>query len=95
MRVVIDLGFRNSEQWINTDPSEYGMVAHPDGSGETTIDVMLKYMNAHPELREDAGWNIVNQLPGEMGPTTRWQRLVKVTNGPEATDQARALGLHE
>jgi hypothetical protein len=82
-------------QMIDTDPEYYPQVMHPDGSGMTGVDVMLRYINVNPEAREAAGWNLPSHISGETEDITRWQRLVRACNGPNATDQARSLGLTE
>ena len=80
---------------INTDPAQYWLVANPDGSGMTTVDVMLISLSDHPDLRERAGWNKETLFPGETAAITKWQRLVRAANAPDATDQAKGLGLVE
>lgn len=93
MRVVIDIDAEGHEHWIETDPEQYILVEHPDGSGPTTVDQMLLHHDLHPEDREKGGWHVVNQLPGEDRPYTRWERLCNATNHPNAHQQAQALKL--
>jgi hypothetical protein len=93
MVVVVDLGFRGSTQIINTDPTMWFPVQHPNGSGLVGVDVMLKWVNDHPDDRERSGWDITSQILEEIRPHSRWERLVIACNGPHATEQARALGL--
>lgn len=95
MEVVIDIDRNGMEHYIETDPGNAPPVHHPDGTGLTGVDQMLIHHNDHPDDREAGGWHIKNQLPGESEPLTRWQRLVRATNGPDATEQAKSLGLHE
>lgn len=53
-------------------------LAHPDGSGEPVdMNGFLKYYIRNPEKREQAGYNIRRQLPGEDKPYSRWERIVK------------------
>lgn len=93
MRVVIDIDSGGHEQWIDTDPANYPMVSHPDGSGPTTVDKMLIHHDSHPEDREKGGWHVFNQLPGETQPMSRWERLCAACNHPDAHPQAKALKL--
>jgi hypothetical protein len=95
MLVVIDAFGEGHVQVINTDPELWFPVTHPDGSGITTIDVVLKYMSDNPMARQTGGWNELNKIFEETEPLTRWQRLVRACNGPGATEQARSLGLTE
>lgn len=96
MRVLIDVDPLGFTQEIETDPTQYHAVQHPDNAtGLVGIDVMLRHHNENPQAREIGGWHVVNQLPGETEPITRWQRLVRACNGPHATEQARSLGLKE
>jgi hypothetical protein len=80
---------------IDTDPNEWWPVDHPNGSGKTGVDTMLKWHNDHPSDRTAGGWDIINQIAPETEAISRWQRLVRACNGPNATDQAKGLGLHE
>lgn len=94
MMIVIDIDKNGNTHFIETDPTLYVKVAHPDGkSGMVGVDVMLRHHNQNPASRTLGGWDVVNQLPGETAPISRWQRLVAACNHPEATDQAKALGL--
>lgn len=93
MKVVIDIDQSGFEHFIDTDPSVWHKVEHPDGSGPTTVDKMLIHHDSHPEDREKGGWHVTNQLPGEDRPYTRWERLCMATNHPDAHPQARALKL--
>jgi hypothetical protein len=95
MLVVIDRDPWGGVHVIDTAPSPERLVQHPNGSGPTTIDVMLVYINGDPSARDAGGWNVSNQLAEESAPLTRWQRLVRACNGPDATEQAKSLGLHE
>jgi hypothetical protein len=95
MVVIIDQVAEGHIQWIETDPALCDTVHHPDGSGLCGIDQVLLHHNNHPADREIGGWHVLSQLPGEPEPITRWQRLVRACNHPDATDQAKALGLHE
>lgn len=93
MYVLIDIDSHGFSHIIDTDPATAMLVAHPDGSGQTTIDVFLEYLNVHLEAREKAGWNVMNQLPGESEPITRWHRLIYAVSQPGADMQAKSLGL--
>ena len=95
MRVVIHVDEAGREHWIETDPSRTFKVEHPDGSGLTDIDVMLKHHNLNPDARERGGWHLPGNIPGEEPGLTRWQRLVRACNHPDAHLQAKALGLKE
>jgi hypothetical protein len=95
MVVIIDQLPHGTVHWVETDPALCLPVQHPNGSGETGIDNALKHHNDHPEGRDAAGWHEVRQLEGETEPLTRWQRLVRACNHPDATDQAKSLGLKE
>lgn len=93
MRVVIDMDEAGNIHFIDTDPANYILVEHPNGSGPTTVDKMLKHHDNHPKDREIGGWHVMNQLPGEDHPMTRWDRLVAACNHPDAHPQAKALAL--
>jgi hypothetical protein len=94
MTVLVDQDEFGNSHFIETDPAKFHKVYHPDNqSGLVGVDVMLLHHNEHPEAREVGGWHVVNQLPGELEPMTRWQRLVNACNHPDAHPQAKALGL--
>lgn len=96
MKVIVDIDPQGNEHWIDTDPANYHQVEHPDNvTGKVDVDVMLAYHNQDPLSREIGGWHEVNQLPGETMPLSRWQRLVRACNHPDAHPQAKALGLKE
>lgn len=94
MWVLIDIDSHGCAHMIDTDPATAMPVGHPDGSGQTTIDVFLEYLNVHPDAREKAGWNVMNQLPGESEPITRWHRLIYAVSQPSVDVQAKSLGLN-
>jgi hypothetical protein len=95
MWVVIDRDDLGGVHGIDTDPAAWFEVQHPNGSGLTGIDQVLIWHNTHFDDRDKAGWNVTNKLSGETELLTRWQRLVRACNGPDATEQARSLGLTE
>lgn len=95
MVVIIDRTPDGATHYMETDPANHHLVEHPNGSGPTGVDTMLKHHNDHPEHRELGGWHVARQLDGETEPLTRWQRLVRACNHPDATEQSRALGLKE
>lgn len=96
MRVTLHVDESGNEHFIETDPSKYGLVEHPDNkTGLVGVDVMLRHHNANPEARERGGWNLPSDVPGEELGLTRWQRLVRACNHPDAHPQAKALGLKE
>lgn len=80
--------------WIETDPTLYGKVEHPDRvSGLVGVDEMLKHHNQNPQAREVGGWHLPSEIPGDPRKMTRWDRLVEACNHVSATDQAKSLGL--
>lgn len=94
MLVIIDIDQHGGTHFIETDPALYPKVQHPDNvTGLVGVDVMLIHHNANPAHRTIGGWDVMNQLPGEAAPKSRWQRLVDACSGPNATAQAKALGL--
>jgi hypothetical protein len=94
LRVVIDVDSAGGVHTVDFQDGNPKCVDHPNGSGEK-IDIytMLAYHNEHPEAREVGGWHVVNQLPGEIEPMTRWQRLAYACNHAVDHEELIALGL--
>ena len=94
MKIIIDVEPWGGEHSVETEPSLHGDTEHPDGkSGMTDIRTALKHWSEHPELHKQAGWLVINKLPGELSAITRWQRLLNAVNNPEAPEVDRAMKL--
>lgn len=93
MKVTLDIDAAGHEHFIDTDPSKYPMVYHPGGRGLTTVDQMLIHHDGHPDDREAGGWHEFTQLPGDIEPITKWDRLVMACNHQDADQQAKDLML--
>jgi len=58
-----------------------------------SIVAFLMHMNATKSDRTLGGWDVVNQLPGELAPMTRWARLVAAASALGADPVIKALNL--
>lgn len=95
MRILIDIDEAGHTHWCDLSP-EYHKVEHPDGvTGLVDVRTMLQHHNHYPDDREKGGWHQLTQLPGETEPITKWQRLVRAVNHPDAPEELKALGLRE
>lgn len=94
MRIVIDIGSAGEPHFIDTAPGRIPVAAHPTG-GPQPADWLawLTVMNANPVARANGGWGVMNQLPGELAPMTRWARLVAAANAATADANVKALAL--
>ena len=99
MELLIDAAFRadGSVLWrmvISTLPGAQPLPAHPaTGLPVTDMLTFLTIMNGSIPFRTAGGWGIVNQLPGEIAPMTRWARLVAAANAATADPLVKALNL--
>jgi len=99
MKIVIDAqfdvhGVQIGEQFIDTSdpvlPQQHGA---PIGTQYASWVLFLTHMNTVAADRLAGGWGVVNQLPGEAAPMTRWARLVAAANAATADPTIKAIGL--
>jgi len=99
MRIVIDAdysaaGYHIADHVIHLDSLAGNVVADPAGGAlPVQVLVAMTHFNATPAARATGGWGILNQLPGEAAPMTRWARLVAAANAATADPAVKALAL--
>lgn len=100
MRILVDItkhddGMVTAHHWLDTEQTQNLPKHHTRDGNYVDMDEFLVALNADPDKRESGGWHVVNQLPGEEKPLTRWQRLLAVTNHPDSPLAVRILDLRE
>jgi len=79
---------------VETDPTRCTPPQHPTLPRQAVNWAeWAAAMQLNPALRGPAGWGVINQLPGEAAPMTRWARLVIAANSAAADPAIKALGL--
>lgn len=97
MKIVIDyvfnaVGEQMSVTFIDTD--DLKCVIDPSDSNKTLSSIEhIARLNSNPAIRDQAGWHVSAQHPGEPAPMTRWERLVVHTNSPDGHPALKALNL--
>lgn len=99
MLIVIDQdldgkGNVMATQVINTDDTTASIDAPKvDPVNKVTIKQLIAHFNTSPADRTAGGFDIAQQLPGELAPRTRWQRIVDTIAHPQAPADWKALNL--
>lgn len=101
MKIVIDQvhdsvnGQLIGVMFVDTDPMHVPPPNHPTLPRIATdwIEWLVAMNTFTPAQRAANGWGVINQLPGEVAPLTRWARLVAAANAAGADAVVKALGL--
>jgi len=100
MKIVVDhvhdsvTGAHIGTMFIDTnDLKDHEVPGQPIGTKAVSWHQILLALNGSKAVRTQGGYDVVSQLPGEIAPMTRWERLVKAANDPGADVDIKALGL--